>query len=292
MHQINEFSGKNVVIEAVQQNGWALQFAAEALIADKDVVLAAVTRTGSALRFAAKELKADREIVLAAVTRDCWALQFAAEALKADREIVLAAVTQDGSALSYAAKTLKADREIVLAAVTRTGWALQFAAKELQDDREIVLAAVTQNGSVLQYTADNALIDDREIVLAAVTQNGCALGWALRCAAEALTNDASFFWRIWNIQKSETHDDYRKAYINQYLLKETGKISLGVGLTIASGLLLSGIIALPFPALVILIAATVIGAIYTFNKVAEHGYGFFKARAELSAPKNEAAFAL
>jgi len=42
MHQINESSSKDVVIAAVQQNGSALQCAAEALKADREIVLAAV----------------------------------------------------------------------------------------------------------------------------------------------------------------------------------------------------------------------------------------------------------
>jgi len=124
---------------------------------------------------------------------------------------------------------------------------------------------------------------DKDFVIAAVTRNGSALQFT----AEALKNDASFFWRIWNIQELEKGDIYRKAYINQYLLKKIGKFSLGVFFIIDPVFLLNFTIALPFPALVFLIAVTVIGAIYTFNKVVEHSYGFFKAQAELSKTDTE-----
>jgi hypothetical protein len=262
MHQINESSSKDAVLTAVKQNGWALIFGAESLKADRDVVLAAVTRDGWTLEFADVVLKADKDVVLAAVNQYGWAVKFADVSLKADRDVILAVVQQDGLALRIVDESRKADRDVVFAAVQQNGSALKFADESRKADRDVVLAAIQQNGSALKY------------------------------ADESLRNNVSFFWHIWNIQKSVTGDDYRKAYINQYLLKETGKISLGVGLTIASGLLLSGIIALPFPALVILIAATVIGAIYTINKVVEHSYGFFKAQAELSASKILPAFAL
>ena len=125
---------------------------------------------------------------------------------------------------------------------------------------------------------------DRNIVLKAVKKNGGALEFA----DGSLRNDASFFWHIWNIQKSETGDDYRKAYINQYLLKETANILLGA---IVSGILLSGITIPLVPALIVLIAGA-ISAIYTGYKVAEHGYGFFKAKYDLSTSNIELVSAL
>jgi hypothetical protein len=58
---------KGVVLAAVTQNGFALQFAAPAMQADKDVVLAAMAQNVAALLFAAPALKESREFVLAAV---------------------------------------------------------------------------------------------------------------------------------------------------------------------------------------------------------------------------------
>jgi hypothetical protein len=82
------YSSKEFVMYIVQQNGLALQYAADALKADYDIVLAAVQQDGRALEFASDELKADREIVLAAVAEHRGALEFAAHALQADSEIV------------------------------------------------------------------------------------------------------------------------------------------------------------------------------------------------------------
>jgi len=133
---------------------------------------------------------------------------------------------------------------------------------------------------------------DRNTVLKEVKKDGKALD----LADGSLRNDASFFWHIWNIQESETGDNYRKAYINRYLLKETAKILLGAGLTTFSyilcvGLCMIGVVGTishsTFLVINLAAAATLIGAIYTFYKVAEHGYGFFKAKYELSTSKNE-----
>ena len=49
---------------AVQQDGAALQYAAEALKADKEVVMAAVQQDGGALQYATEALKAGKGAVI------------------------------------------------------------------------------------------------------------------------------------------------------------------------------------------------------------------------------------
>ena len=58
---------------------------------DREIVLEAVKNDGSALKYASENLKEDREIVLEAVKNDGSALEYASENLKEDREIVLEA---------------------------------------------------------------------------------------------------------------------------------------------------------------------------------------------------------
>ena len=55
---------------------------------NREVVLAAVQKDGYALRYAAEELKKDREVVLAAVQQDGTALLFVAEEMKNDQELL------------------------------------------------------------------------------------------------------------------------------------------------------------------------------------------------------------
>jgi len=75
-----------------QIRGTALVHADEAIKADKEVVLEAVRHDGYALSCAAAALKADKEVVLAAVHSNGHALQYADSSLKADKDVVLAAV--------------------------------------------------------------------------------------------------------------------------------------------------------------------------------------------------------
>mmetsp|Transcript_45828 Transcript_45828/g.84039 ORF Transcript_45828/g.84039 Transcript_45828/m.84039 type:complete len:244 (+) Transcript_45828:71-802(+) len=95
-------SDRNMVMQAVVDNGLALKFASSELRNSRDIVLAAVKVSGEALRFASAELRGDRHVVLAAVASHGKALRFAAPDLQNDREVVLAALTQNGGALDYA----------------------------------------------------------------------------------------------------------------------------------------------------------------------------------------------
>ena len=61
---------KNAVLEAMNQNGNALQCTSRKFKADnKEVVLEAVKQNGHALQYASKDLKADKEVVLKAVKK-------------------------------------------------------------------------------------------------------------------------------------------------------------------------------------------------------------------------------
>ena len=65
--EINKNSSREIVLEAVKQEGWALLYASDDLKADREIVLAAIQlRVRSAcfvLQFASDELKADPELI-------------------------------------------------------------------------------------------------------------------------------------------------------------------------------------------------------------------------------------
>ena len=130
------------MIEAVSNNGLALQYAAEELKGDPKVVMKAVSESGHALQYATEELKGDRKIVMTSVSSNGLALKYATEKLKGDHEIVMRAVSQSGLALQYATEELKGDREIVMRAVSEKGFALRFAPQELKSDKEMMQHAL------------------------------------------------------------------------------------------------------------------------------------------------------
>ena len=58
---------RDIVLEAVRENAWALQYASEALRGDREIVLAAVRQIEGTLEFASYELRADPEFILLVV---------------------------------------------------------------------------------------------------------------------------------------------------------------------------------------------------------------------------------
>jgi hypothetical protein len=64
-----------VVLEAVRQNGMALQFSN--MVENREIVLSAVCENGMALQFASHDLRRDREVVLAALQNNPRAIRFA-----------------------------------------------------------------------------------------------------------------------------------------------------------------------------------------------------------------------
>ena len=165
---------KATLLAEVKQNGFALEYASQALKNDPQIVAEAVKQTGTALRYASVALQNDPQIVVEAVKQNWRALEYASPALKNDPRIVVEAVKQTGTALHYASEALQNDWRIVVEAVMQNGWALQYASPALQNDRQIVVEAVKQNGYALQY-ASEAPQNDPQIVAEAVKQNGFAL---------------------------------------------------------------------------------------------------------------------
>ena len=74
-------SDRQVILEAVKQNGCALGYASEKLRNDPDVVMAAVEQYGCALKYASEELKNELKIVLKAIKNDEDALEWVSQEL-------------------------------------------------------------------------------------------------------------------------------------------------------------------------------------------------------------------
>ena len=109
---------------------------------NKEIVLAAVTQNGFALEYA-PELQNDKEIVLEAVQQNGLALQYASENLRKDTDFMLAAVKQNVSMLRYVSEDLKGNTDFMLAAVKQNGEALAYASDELRNDPKIMFNALT-----------------------------------------------------------------------------------------------------------------------------------------------------
>ena len=73
---------------------------------NKAVVMEAVKQNGNALELAGESMRNDKAVVMEAVKQDPYALRFAGDALKNDKDVVMEAVKQDPLALEYAGETV------------------------------------------------------------------------------------------------------------------------------------------------------------------------------------------
>jgi hypothetical protein len=138
VHKMMKWSDKEMVLEAVKQNGYSLKYASKELKNDKEVVLEAVKQYSYSLQYASKELKNDKEVVLEAVKKNGYSLEYASKELQNNKEVVLEAVKKNCDSLQYASEELKNDKEVVLEAVKKNGNSLKYASKELKNDKEVV----------------------------------------------------------------------------------------------------------------------------------------------------------
>lgn len=151
---------RDVVLEAVQQNGCALNFATDEPRRDRDVALRAVQQTGHALQYADIALKWNREVVLEALKNDGEALKYSGGGLRGDLDVVIAALQNDPSSVIYAnddlRRRIRIDRDVIILEVVRKhGLHLfQVVDEKFRSDRYVVLEAVTQNGHALRHAGE------------------------------------------------------------------------------------------------------------------------------------------
>ena len=159
------FKDREIVLEAVRQNGMALAYAGS--FKDREIVLEAVRKNGLAIKYAGSFI--DKALILEAVRQNGLAIKYSGPFL--DRDIILEAVRQNGLTIKYSGPFM--DKALILEAVRQNGMAVGYAGPFL--DKALILEAVRQNGLALGYAGPFL---DRDIVLEAVNQNGMALGYA------------------------------------------------------------------------------------------------------------------
>ena len=114
----------------------------------KNLILLAINQDGYALKYASINLKNDKEFVLECVKQDGRSLKFASINLQNDKEIVLRAVKKDGLSLKYASINLRNNKEIVLKAIKQNKYAFNFASIDLQDDKQFISIIIKQNNNL------------------------------------------------------------------------------------------------------------------------------------------------
>ncbi len=88
-------------MEQVQINGIYLVSVPYPLRNNREIVLAAVRNHGYALQYASQQMQNDREIVLAAVQQNIFALRYASTQLKNNRQFILFLANNDGPYVKF-----------------------------------------------------------------------------------------------------------------------------------------------------------------------------------------------
>ncbi len=191
-----------IVLEAVKQNGNALQFAPEEL-KDNDVIVQHATQTPHALKYVSPRLKNDPTLVGRLVLQSPYVLEYASPALKDNKEIVTQALQTAGNALLYASPRLQEDEDLLLLSIQKpmgtllrapkhlkddkvfmmkcikvSPHALEFASPRLKKDKELVMSAVSIQGATLQYASDE-LRYDPDVIDAAIAQDPASIHFAI-----------------------------------------------------------------------------------------------------------------
>ena len=157
-----------------------LKFASQPLKNDQEVVLAAVEKNGYAIFHASKERQRDRSLVLAALKQQPWIwtyLDKLAPELATDLNLALCVIRQIPEIFKFASEKVRHSKAVTLAAVTQWGEALEYTSRQLRADEEVVLASVKNDGQSIRSLEFKSPCFNKKVILAAVRQCGRALKW-------------------------------------------------------------------------------------------------------------------
>ncbi len=161
--------------------------------ADREIVLEAVKKDTYALEYASSELKDDKELVLKALSAndsECSGLEYTSERLRDDEDIILTALEYGDKkygtdAFEHASRRLQNDKMFLLKALQKGSASLEFTGDTLRKNREFIKQAIEIKGNEIMY-ADKGLLDDRELALLALSKGG---GFAFKHLSDRLKDD-------------------------------------------------------------------------------------------------------
>lgn len=160
-----------------------LKGASNEILEDREIVLNAVKNDGNNLHYIAKALQCDRQIVFEAVKSEKFAKDYDSHGryfkldqnhlrgifnfFSNDRELFQHAVKKNGLLLEFASFEIQDNDEVVLSAVIESGTAIQYASQRLKSNKKIIVPAVSKNSKAL-YFIDREFRHDNEVIAAAI----------------------------------------------------------------------------------------------------------------------------
>lgn len=124
---------------------------------NKDIVMEAVTQNGKSLRFASDRLKNDIEVAIAAVAEDGLAIELVSTGLKKNESLATLALAQNPSAYRFIDESLKAEKKFALLGVKdKQGYDIyDLLPANLQKDKDVVKGAIKADPYILANFTPN-----------------------------------------------------------------------------------------------------------------------------------------
>ena len=197
---------KKEALKTLQEGGNVrLDFDTIGLTEDREIMMQAVKNDGDNLRYASFELQGDKELVLEAVRKYkddgpkkyyITPFKYASPLLQADREFVMEIMDIDVSGFYCAADHLKNDEGIALKAIS-SGISLEYIGYSLMSNKEFVRKAVQANVDCIMSSEsfrsdrkENDIAIDKELAIYIVNRKGellYFLPWSLKNDTEVIT---------------------------------------------------------------------------------------------------------
>jgi hypothetical protein len=103
---------REIILEAVQNNGLSLQFVGESFQNDKEIVLIAIENNGSSYQFASYSMKNDVDVVMKTLNKAPHLMNTFPMKFKEDRKIVIEMLKSNPNFYKYVTWRMKGDKEL------------------------------------------------------------------------------------------------------------------------------------------------------------------------------------
>lgn len=144
-------------IQNFEINYFDLQNKAPQWTANKEVMLEAIKQDGNNLSFCSDSLKNDWDIVFFAYKMNRFSLEHASKEIRNDKDKMLCLLNlhkNSGNSLSYFSESLQNDKDIVFLSVKKFPKSFKHASDNLKNDIEMVLFAIQKDILLLHEASE------------------------------------------------------------------------------------------------------------------------------------------
>jgi hypothetical protein len=210
---------KLAAMKTVEEDGLKLKFLDAIFRNDIDVVLAAIQENPYALEYASLDCRNNPLVVIPALESGEDVYQFVGRDFKIDRNIAVSLVRENGLNLAYLIFAYQDDEEIVRLAIQQNPEALYFASPRLKKDVDFVLDSIRGQEWAIEK-ADSSIVTDSRVVSAIddeilrplQEEYKEDLDTLKKLWIKALTNDSEMRFFFNDLEEESKFDEYEELY--------------------------------------------------------------------------------